>query len=178
MKNVLPPAISIVVSVLISILLFKYGYLSISEAEFKTVVTITIFGIFILVLYNISKPFNTVRVALISVIMVVAVGCIVIMPLLPNQSFNLFKLSRLNNLVSITLIFSLLFLAENVIKVVDYVIKNSKGGVKFKGWSTTQGKIDLNIFRKDGHTEMPIAEASAELNEKKPEEYNVFRKNS
>jgi cation-transporting ATPase E len=148
MKNVLPPAISIVVSVIVIILLYKHNFLTVSEEEYKTIITITIFGIFMLVLYNISKPFNAVRVVLISVIFVLATGCIIIMPLLPNQSFNMFKLASLSNLASVTLLFSLLFLAENVIKMVDYIIKNSKGGIKFKGvkWSTTQGKLIFNIF--------------------------------
>jgi len=166
MKNVLPPAISIVVSVIVIIVLFKYDLLNVSEEEYKTIITITIFGIFMLVLYNISKPFNIVRGVLIAVILVFALGCIIIMPLLPNQSFNLFKLAKLSNLVSVTLLFSLLFLAENVIKMVDYVIKNSKGGIKFKGikWSTTQGKLILNIFNKDNeHQLVPISETASEI---------------
>ena len=98
-----------------------------------------------LVLYNISKPFNAVEWCL-SPSLVLATGCIIY--LLPNQSFNMFKLASLSNLASVTLLFSLLFLAENVIKMVDYIIKNSKGGIKFKGvkWSTTQGKLIFNIF--------------------------------
>lgn len=159
MKNVMPPAISIVVSVIVIILLYKYNFLQVSEAEYKTIITITIFGIFMLVLYNISKPLNTTRSVLIAVIMVFALGCIIIMPLLSNQSFNMFKLAKLSNLVSITLLFSILLLAENVIKIVDYIIKNSKGGIKFTGvkWSTTQGKLRLNLFHKD---EQPVMDTS------------------
>lgn len=151
MKNVLPPAISLVISVSVIILLMEHGILHVSEGEYKTIITLTIFGIFMLVLYNISKPINITRGALFCIILVVALGCILVMPLLPNQNFNLFKLSRLTDLVSITLLFSLLFLAENVIKVVDYIIKNSNKRFKVPGvkWSTTQGKMMFSLFNKD-----------------------------
>ena len=151
MKNVLPPAISLVISITVIILLMEYGVLHVSEEEFKTIITLTIFGICMLVLYNISKPYNITRGVLFCGIMVIALGCIFIMPLLPNQNFNMFKLSRLTDLVSITLLFSLLFLAENVIKVVDYIIKNSNKRFKVPGvkWSSTQGKMMFSLFNRD-----------------------------
>lgn len=157
MKNVIPPAVSIVVSVIVLMLLREYGFLNVDVSEYKTIITYTIFGIFMLMLYNISKPLNTTRAALNIGVLIIALGCAFIMPLLANQSLNLFKLSKLTNLVSITLLFSLLFLAENVIKMVDYIIKNSKGGIKFEHtkWSTTQGKLMLNIFNKK-NKELPI----------------------
>ncbi|MDD4316675.1 MAG: HAD-IC family P-type ATPase, partial [Clostridia bacterium] len=111
MKNVLPPALSIVVSVLVIMALAKSGALSVPKAEYQTIITYTVFGIFLLVLYNISKPFNTVRKILLISVLGLGLGCALVMPVLPNQSFNLFKLSRLSSLVSFTLLFSVIFLA-------------------------------------------------------------------
>jgi hypothetical protein len=84
-------------------------------------------------------------------ILVIALGCILVMPLLPWQEFNLFKLSWINELVSVTLLFSLLFLAENVIKIVDYIIKNSNKRFHVPGvkWSSTQGKLMFSLFNRD-----------------------------
>ncbi len=123
LKNIVPPALSMVVSILLLLLLYETKVLGVSEAEYNTIVTYTLFGNFMLVLYNISRPFNLTRAVLNISILVLAVGCAIIMPLLPNQDLNLLKLSKLESLFSYTLIFSLIFLAENVIKVVDYVIK-------------------------------------------------------
>jgi hypothetical protein len=39
----------------------------------------------------------------------------------------MFNLYRLESLLSVTLILSLIFLADNVIKAVDYIIKRIKG---------------------------------------------------
>lgn len=144
MKNVLPPAISIVVSVLVTMFLWQSNYLNVPKAEYQTIITYTIFAIFMLVLFNISKPFNTIRVALFVAVLTVGVGVGVIMPLLPNQTLNLFKLSSLTSLVSVTLLFSVIFLAENVIKMVDYTIKKYDKPTKDK----LNLKSDINKLNK------------------------------
>ncbi|MFW5780023.1 MAG: HAD-IC family P-type ATPase, partial [Bacillota bacterium] len=133
-KNVFPPAISIVVAILSIMLLWKNGYLDVSREEYQTIITYTIFGIFMLVLFNISKPFNVTRTILFVGILVLAVSIGIILPLLPNQSLNLYKLSTLSSLVSITVILSALFLAENVIKIVDYIIKKYEENAERKGY--------------------------------------------
>ncbi len=122
MKNVLPPAISIVVAVLVIMAMSKNGWLSVPQAEYRTIITYAIFGVFLLVLYNISKPFNTVRKILFITVLSLGLSCAIFMPMLP-QTLNLFKLSKLSSLVSFTLLFSVIFLAENVIKIVDFTIK-------------------------------------------------------
>lgn len=122
MKNVLPPAISIVVAVLVIMAMARNGWLSVPKAEYRTIITYAIFGVFLLVLYNISKPFNTVRKILFITVLSLGLGCAIFMPMLP-QTLNLFKLSKLSSLVSFTLLFSVIFLAENVIKIVDFTIK-------------------------------------------------------
>jgi cation-transporting ATPase E len=122
MKNVLPPAISIVVAVLVIMAMTKNGWLHVPKGEYQTIITYAIFGVFLLVLYNISKPFNTVRKVLFITVLGLGLSCAIFMPMLP-QSLNLFKLSKLSSLVSFTLLFSVIFLAENVIKIVDFTIK-------------------------------------------------------
>lgn len=133
-KNVFPPAISIVVAVLAIMLLWNNGYLAVSQFEYQTIITLTIFGIFMLVLFNISKPFNVVRAVLFVGIFILAGSIAIIMPLLPNQSLNLYKLSSLSSLISVTVILSALFLAENVIKIVDYIIKKYEKNAELKGY--------------------------------------------
>ncbi len=123
LKNIVPPALSMVVSILLLVLLYQKGVLGVSESEYNTIITYTLFGNFMLVLYNISRPFNLTRAVLNISILTLAVGCAIVMPLLPNQDLNMFNLAQLQSLFSYTLIFSLIFLAENVIKAVDYVIK-------------------------------------------------------
>ncbi|MGI6213347.1 MAG: HAD-IC family P-type ATPase [Christensenellales bacterium] len=127
LKNIIPPALSMVVSILIIVLLKEKGLLNVSQGEYDTIITYTFFGNFMLVLYNVSRPFNLTRTILIITILLLAAGCAIIMPLLPNQDLNMFNLYRLESLLSVTLILSLIFLADNVIKAVDYIIKRIKG---------------------------------------------------
>ena len=149
MKNVIPPSISIVVSIIAIVLLRDYNYLNVEINEYRTIITYTIFGIFMLLLYNISKPFNVTRAVLVVGLLVIALGCAIVMPLLPNQNLNLYKLSAFTSLVSYTLLFSLIFLAENVIKVVDYIIKNAEINKRKKEFEFNQNKLMHGLFHKE-----------------------------
>ena len=78
-KAVFPPAISIVGSANYY-LLWNTSYLAVSQFEYQTIITRTIFGIFMLVLFNISKPFNVIRAVLFVGIFILAGSIAIIMP--------------------------------------------------------------------------------------------------
>ena len=145
MKNVIPPAISLVVSIIAVILLRDFNLLNVEVAEYRTIITYTIFSIFMLVLYNISRPFNVTRGVLFGTILILALGCAIIMPILPNQNMNLYKLSSFTSLTSYTLLFSIILVADNVIKIVDYIIKNSNRNIK----NLKAELKSVNLFHKD-----------------------------
>ncbi len=143
LKNIIPPALSIVVCTLVVMTFYHNGILDVPHEEYQTIIAYIIFGVFLLVLYNISKPFNLIRGTLFIVVLVGSGLCIVIMPLLANQSFNMFKLAKISGLATATLLFAMLFLAEKVIQSVNYVIKRYREGKIIKGikWDKENNKL-------------------------------------
>lgn len=127
MKKVIPSGLALTFGILFLILLRKYGHFNVSEEIYATTITVTIFSIFMILLYNISKPFNMTRGILFVSILVIAGLCLLIMPMFPLESdlgfLNFFKLSKLtgdgNGVKTIAIIISIIFFAENFIKLVE-----------------------------------------------------------
>lgn len=164
LRNVLvkitPGAIATVLASVIVVVLGETGNLVMGEKELKTLVTIVILFVFLLVLANICKPFNKYRTIMFASIFVCSLLIIVVSPYLGQITFGgLFKVGTLNlyklypsyTLVNIALIVALLYLSEKVIKVTTFGVEKfdaflfRKSDLKRRKNSKTD-EIEENIF--------------------------------
>jgi cation-transporting ATPase E len=122
-RNIIPPALSLTISVVIIMLLRSSGILSterISDAEYTTLIALIIYGTFVILLYRISRPLNLTRGLLLIAITTIGVVCAMVMPLL---AFNPYLLAQLTDLVSFTLLFTILFASEKISKISESFIR-------------------------------------------------------
>jgi len=124
-KNIIPSAVSLTIALVIVMILQSGGVLAnsgILQGEYKTLLTYIVFGSFVILLHKICKPLNNTRILLLIFVVIFALICALVMPLLPNQSLNIYKLSWLNHFVSLTLLATILFCCEKLSKTTEVIL--------------------------------------------------------
>lgn len=125
-KRVLPGAIAVIVNVVIIMILTK-DMLHIHEDMLSTVVMVAIYSVFMQILYQICKPFNVNRLILYSGLLLTSLLCIILMPLAGRDSiFNLFNIVAISDMTALFMIFSLILLAEFIMRIVNFIIGKFK----------------------------------------------------
>lgn len=121
-RQIIPGAVAVVVNVMMIMIFCQLTDIIVMPAEMlRTVVLISIYTVFMQVLYHICKPFNANRAVLFIVIAVWSIGCFLLMPLFATTSIvNLFYLVYVTDFSAIFMIFALLLLSMTIMKSIKW----------------------------------------------------------
>jgi len=153
-KRVIPAGIGVAVNVFLLMILSQItGVVQIPIEQLNTAVLISVYLTFSIILYNVCKPFNPLRVILYGVMFGLAMLCIIFMPMASgfwNGNLNLFKLASITDAATIFMIGTLLLISIYTIKacnlVADQFKLDDKGKVYF---DTTLLKKAKAFFKKE-----------------------------
>lgn len=145
-KRVLPNAAALSINVMLIMIFVKADVIPLNGLKLHTVVMISLYLVYMLILYNICTPFNRNRLIMFGVITLVSALCLVAMPALGEESiFNLFTIVYVTDFPSIMMLIAMMFISYVIIRALTWVMKK----LKYK-----DGKLafDLNIkdFLKNG----------------------------
>lgn len=143
--RVIPAGIGVAVNVFLLMILSEVtGVVQIPDEQLNTAVLISVYLTFAIVLFNVCKPFNALRVVLFGVMFTFAMICIIFMPMLNNVwggALNLFKLVSITDPTTIFMIISLLLISIYTIKACDFVAR------QFKLDENNKVYFDTNVFK-------------------------------
>ncbi len=117
------------------------GVVQIPIEQLNTAVLISVYLTFSIILFNVCKPFNYMRVILYGIMFGLAMICIVFMPMVNgfwNGNLNLFKLASITDITTIFMIMSLLLISIYTIKVCNYIADQFKLDEKGKVYFDTE----------------------------------------
>ncbi|HRF36284.1 MAG TPA: hypothetical protein PLZ09_03200, partial [Clostridia bacterium] len=117
----------------------------IPENQLNTAVLISVFLTFSIILFDVCKPFNAMRVILYGVVSSIAVLCIIFMPMLNafwDGKLNLFMLQSITDPTTIFMIFTLLLITIYTIRVGNFIANQFKLDEKGKVY------LDKEIWEK------------------------------
>lgn len=145
-KRVIPAGIGVAVNVLLLMILSVVtNVVQIPEAQLNTAVLISVYLTFTIILFDVCRPFNPLRVGLFGIMFLLAMACIIFMPMVNgvwDGKLNLFMLSSITDVTTIFMIMSLFLITIYTIKIGNFIADqfklNDKGEVYF----------DTEIFRK------------------------------
>ena len=116
-KRVVPGSIAVVINVfLVMIFTQVTNIITVPDAQLNTVVLISIYLTFAVILFSVCKPFNRNRVLLCGGMSFLAVLCIIVSPFV-GSTMNIFKLVSVTDASTIFMIISLLFVSVIIIKI-------------------------------------------------------------
>ncbi len=125
-RRVIPGSIAVVLNVvLVMIFTQATNLISIPDAQLNSVVLISIYLTFAVILFNVCKPFNRNRIILFASISFLAVLCIVVSPYV-GDIMNIFKLVSVKDAPAVFMIMSMLLISIIVIKGGTYVMERVK----------------------------------------------------
>lgn len=138
-KRVIPAGIAVAVNVLILMILSQVtGVVQIPIEQLNTVVLISVYLTFSIILFNVCKPFNALRIIMYGTMFTLAMLCIIFMPMLnsiADGKYNLFMLAQITDATAIFMIMSLLLITIYTIKIGNFIADqfklDSKGKVYF-----------------------------------------------
>ena len=137
-KRVIPAGIGVAVNVFLFMILSQVtGVVQIPIEQLNTAVLISVYLTFSIILFNVCKPFNYMRVILYGIMFGLAMICIVFMPMVNgfwNGNLNLFKLASITDIM----IMSLLLISIYTIKVCNYIADQFKLDEKGKVYFDTE----------------------------------------
>lgn len=145
-KRVFPASIGVAVNAFLLMILSQVtGVVNIPANQLNTVVLISVYLTFAIVLFDVCKPFNGLRIILYSVMFIFAMSCFIFMPMLNDfwgGKLNLFLLERISDPTSIFMIMSLFLISIYTIKIATFVAEQFKIDEK--------GKLhfDTEVFKK------------------------------
>lgn len=153
-KRVIPASIAVAVNVFILMIMSQVtGVVQIPTEQLNTVVLISVYLTFSIILFNVCKPFNALRVIMYGVMFGLALCCIIFMPMLTNVAdgkFNLFMLANITDVTSIFMIMALLLITIYTIKVGNFVADQFKLNEKGKVYFDTENiKKVKALFKKE-----------------------------
>ena len=153
-KRVIPAGIGVAVNVFLLMILSQItGVVQIPIEQLNTAVLISVYLTFSIILYNVCKPFNPLRVILYGVMFGLAMLCIIFMPMANgfwNGNLNLFKLASITDAATIFMIGTLLLISIYTIKVCNLVADQFKLDEKGKVYfDTTLLKKAKAFFKKE-----------------------------
>ncbi len=141
-KRVIPAGIGVAVNVFLLMILSQVtGVVQIPIEQLNTAVLISVYLTFSIILFNVCKPFNYMRVILYGIMFGLAMICIVFMPMVNgfwNGNLNLFKLASITDITTIFMIMSLLLISIYTIKVCNYIADQFKLDEKGKVYFDTE----------------------------------------
>lgn len=125
-KRVIPGSLAVVVNVMLVMVFTELtGLVNIPSEQLNTVVMISMYLTFDVILYKVCLPFNRNRAILFTGMTTLAMLCIICMPFM-NGFFNLFMLVSITDITAIFMIMSFLFISIIVIQVMSYVMNKFK----------------------------------------------------
>ena len=114
------------------------GVVQIPIEQLNTVVLISVYLTFSIILFNVCKPFNALRIIMYGTMFTLAMLCIIFMPMLnsiADGKYNLFMLAQITDATAIFMIMSLLLITIYTIKIGNFIADqfklDSKGKVYF-----------------------------------------------
>ena len=132
------------------------GVVQIPIEQLNTAVLISVYLTFSIILFNVCKPFNYMRVILYGIMFGLAMICIVFMPMVNgfwNGNLNLFKLASITDITTIFMIMSLLLISIYTIKVCNYIADqfklDEKGNKVTEKVTSKNGKEYLRVVREE-----------------------------
>lgn len=138
-KRVLPNAAALSINVVLIMVFVKTGVLPLEEETLHTVVMISLYLVYMLILYNICTPFNRNRLIMFGVITLFSAICLFAMPAFGDKSiFNLFNIVYVNDFASIMMLIAMMFISYVIIRALTWVVNK----VKYKD---KKFSFDLNI---------------------------------
>ena len=141
-KRVIPAGIGVAVNVFLLMILSQVtGVVQIPIEQLNTAVLISVYLTFSIILFNVCKPFNYMRVILYGIMFGLAMICIVFMPMVNgfwNGNLNLFKLASITDITTIFMIMSLLLISIYTIKVCNFIADQFKLDEKGKVYFDTE----------------------------------------
>ncbi len=145
-KRVIPAAVGVAVNVFLLMILSQItDVVQIPENQLNTAVLISVFLTFSIILFDVCKPFNAMRVILYGAVSFIAVMCIIFMPMLNDfwdGKLNLFMLQSITDPTTIFMIFTLLLITIYTIKVGNFIANQFKLDEKGKVY------LDKEIWEK------------------------------
>lgn len=122
-RSVIPSSIALAINtVLIMVFTKTTGLVPIAESQLNTVVLISLFLVFELILVNVCRPFNRNRLLMVGVVGFAAVACLLFMPFAGNGFINIFKLVHVDNINAVFMIISMFVMSSYIMKIVHYLI--------------------------------------------------------
>lgn len=138
MKKVIPSSIAVAINVsIIMILCVSTNIVNLPDSMLNTMVMVSIYSVFMQILYSICKPFNANRFVMYAATGVWAVLCIICMPYAGSGIMNLFNIVHLNDIVAVLMIFALMLVSQTVIKLLSTLIDKLK-------WSNNKLTLDFD----------------------------------
>ncbi|MDE6967217.1 MAG: HAD-IC family P-type ATPase [Clostridia bacterium] len=152
-KRVIPAGLGVVVNVFLLMILSQVtGIVQIPLEQLNTAVLISIYLTFAIILFDVCKPFNGLRIIMYSIMFGLAFLCIIFMPMVNgvlDGKLNLFMLSSITDPTTIFMIMSLFLISIYTIKVATFITDqfklNEQGKIYF---DTEKLKKVKELFKK------------------------------
>lgn len=130
-RRVVPGSLAVIVNVMLIMIFTQLtGLVTVPESQLNTVVLISIYLTFDVILFNVCKPFNRNRTILFVVMTFLAFICIIFMPMC-GDIVNLFMLVNITDVASIFMIMSFFLISLFIIKIAGNImdkVKRDKSG--------------------------------------------------
>ncbi len=136
LKKIIPASLTMDIVVVGVILLTNSGIVPVSEEQQKTLVMLTMFIVYLFVIYDICKPINLVRGLLITGTLVVTGLIVLIAPFLPIYELNIFNIARLDSYNIISMLLSVTLVSMALLKVGRFAVSRVE-----KAWATAKVEI-------------------------------------
>lgn len=154
-KRVIPAGVGVAVNVfLLMILSVITNVVKIPEAQLNTAVLISVYLTFTIILFNVCKPFNALRVILFGGMFGLAMLCIIFMPMVNgiwDGKLNLFMLASITDATTIFMIMSLFLITIYTIKIGNFIADQFKLDDKGKVYFDTQNLQKIKTMFKKGN---------------------------
>lgn len=126
-KRVLPGAIAVAVNIMfIMIFTGDNGIIPMDGGLLNTTVMISTFLVFMQILFNICRPYNTNRIILLGVLSLWSILCIFLMPYGKDTIWNLFNIVHINNATAIFMIMALFLVSQYIYKACNAIADRIK----------------------------------------------------
>lgn len=121
-RSVIPGAIALTANTVLIMVFTKITKLvAIPENQLNSVVLISLFLVFELILVNVCRPFNRNRLLMVLGMSFAAVCCILFMPFAGDSFINIFILTHITNINAVFMIVSMFIMSNYIIKFVNYI---------------------------------------------------------
>lgn len=154
LRKIIPASLTMTISVLLMILLTDKGVVSVTPEQQKTLVMLAMFFVYLIAIYDVSKPINLVRGLLIAGTIIVTSLIVVVSPFIPIYELNIFNVARLDSYIVISTLLALMLVDISIFKLLTYIVRRVD-----KAWE--QAKSEVGEISGAGD-EIAVAEDSGE----------------